>query len=94
VGASGIVPIALALIADRVPYGERGRALGWLFGAMASGIAFGSSAGALLEPVVGWRGLFIGVAVLALAVLVALIPGAPSLDGSRQRHPHPAFARW
>ncbi len=72
IGASGVVPIALALIGDRVPYAQRGRALGWLFGAMAGAMAFGSSAGALLEPVVGWRGLFVGVSVLAIAVLVAL----------------------
>ena len=73
IGASGVVPIALALIGDRVPYAQRGRALGWLFGAMAGGMAFGSSAGALLEPAVGWRALFLGVSVLAIAVLAALI---------------------
>ena len=37
-GASGVVPIALALMGDLFPYHERGRALGWLFGAMAGGI--------------------------------------------------------
>ncbi|MFW7340524.1 MFS transporter [Pollutimonas sp. H1-120] len=34
-GASGVVPLALALIGDLFPYRERGRPLGWLFGAMA-----------------------------------------------------------
>lgn len=85
VGASGVVPISLALIADLVPYRERGQMLGLFFGAMAGGIAFGSSAGALLEPVIGWRGLFVTVAVvagLALAWLIRvrnLFPG-PGLD--------------
>ncbi|BBX84246.1 hypothetical protein MAUB_21190 [Mycolicibacterium aubagnense] len=59
-GASGVVPISLALIGDVFPYERRGHALGWLFGAMAGGMAFGSSAGALLEPLIGWQGLFLG----------------------------------
>jgi|SRR5690606_15461359 len=73
-GASGVVPIALALMGDLFPYHERGRALGWLFGAMAGGMAFGSTTGAVLEPFIGWRALFLGVAVLSTAVLVALLP--------------------
>lgn len=35
-------------------------------------MAFGSTAGALLEPVVGWRGLFLRVSSLAIVVLAAL----------------------
>ncbi len=72
VGASGVVPISLALIGDRFDYRRRGHALGWLFGAMAGGTAFGSSLGALLEPVVGWRGLFLAVSAAGLAVLALL----------------------
>ena len=72
-GASGIVPIALALIADLVAFERRGRALGWLFGAMASGIAVGSTAGALAEPVIGWPGLFLVVAALGAVVAVACV---------------------
>ncbi len=53
-GASGVVPLAQAFIGDVVPYHERGRALGWLFGAMAGGIAFGSTFGAVLEPFLSW----------------------------------------
>ena len=34
-GASGVVPLALALMGDLFPYERRGRPLGWLFGAMA-----------------------------------------------------------
>jgi len=80
VGASGIVPVALALVGDLVPYERRGRALGWLFGAMA-GIAFGSTLGALAEPVIGWRGLFFVVAGLAAVVLAALVPRRDGLGG-------------
>jgi predicted MFS family arabinose efflux permease len=70
--ASGVVPIALAMIGDLFAYEHRGRALGWLFGAMAGGMAFGSSAGAILEPFLGWSGLFFGVALLSGVVFIAL----------------------
>lgn len=69
--ASGVVPVAVALIADVVPYARRGHALGWLFGGMAGGMAVGSTAGALGEPLIGWRGLFL-VAAAATAVTAAL----------------------
>ncbi|SLJ61079.1 Drug resistance transporter, Bcr/CflA family [Mycobacteroides abscessus subsp. abscessus] len=72
-GASGVVPIALALIGDRVPYARRGRALGWIFGGMAGGMAFGAAAGALAEPVLGWRGLFLVAATAGLILLVAAL---------------------
>jgi predicted MFS family arabinose efflux permease len=48
VGASGVVPLALVLVAKLFPYGQRGRPLGWLFGAMAGGMAFGAPLGAML----------------------------------------------
>jgi predicted MFS family arabinose efflux permease len=81
-GASGVVPIALALIGDLFAYEERGRPLGWLFGAMAGGMAFGSTAGVMLEPLVGWQGLFLGVAGLGGATLMLLLPYRPLLAGS------------
>ncbi len=84
-GASGVVPIALALIGDLFPFQERGRPLGWLFGAMAGGMAFGSTAGVMLEPFVTWRGLFLGVAGLGVAVLLLLLPYRALLRGSPKR---------
>ncbi|QEM04917.1 MFS transporter [Mucilaginibacter rubeus] len=72
VGASGVVPIALALMGRFFPYEERGRPLGWLFGAMAGGAAFGSTLGVIAEPLIGWRFLFIGVAGLGFIILIFL----------------------
>jgi predicted MFS family arabinose efflux permease len=80
IGASGVVPIALALVGDVFPYQQRGRALGWLFGGMAGGIAVGSTAGALAEPFIGWRGLFITAAaggLLLLAWAARVLPATP-----------------
>lgn len=73
-GASGVVPLALALIGTLFPFEQRGRPLGWLFGAMAGGMAFGSTFGAMLEPFIGWRGIFIGVSLLGAGVLGVLLP--------------------
>lgn len=78
-GASGVVPLALALVGALFPYAERGRPLGWLFGAMAGGMAFGSTAGALLEPFIGWQMLFLGVAVLGAVLTALLVPYASLL---------------
>jgi predicted MFS family arabinose efflux permease len=73
--ASGVVPISLALIGDVFPFAQRGRALGWLFGGMAGGIAVGSTAGALAEPFIGWTGLFLAssAGILLIAVLAVLM---------------------
>lgn len=76
-GAAGVVPLALAFIGAEFPFERRGRPLGWLFAAMAGGMAFGSSLGALAEPFIGWRGLFV---IVGLASTVMLGP----LAGYRQ----------
>jgi predicted MFS family arabinose efflux permease len=73
-GASGVVPLGLALIGDLFPYERRGRPLGWMFGAMAGGMAFGSTLGVLVEPFIGWRTLFVVVAASATLTLVLLLP--------------------
>jgi predicted MFS family arabinose efflux permease len=88
-GASGVVPIALALLGDLFAFRERGRALGWLFGAMAGGMAVGSTAGALLEPVIGWRGLFLGVSGFGVVVLALLLRRRDLLGARPTGQPRP-----
>lgn len=73
-GASGVVPLSLALMGDLFPYKKRGRPLGWLFGAMAGGMAFGATVGVILGAFVGWRTLFVGVGIAAAGALVLLLP--------------------
>ena len=82
IGASGVVPISLTLIGDVIPFRDRGRAIGWLFGAIAGGTAAGATVGALLEPLVGWQSLFLAVsaftAILCIASFtMAAIPRLP-----------------
>lgn len=51
----GIVPVSIALIGDTYPYQMRGKPIGLLYAAMAGGMAFGSTFGAYLNPIIGWR---------------------------------------
>ena len=74
IGASGVVPLALLLVGRLYPYEKRGRPLGWLFGAMAGGMAFGSPLGATIVPFAGWNGLFIVIGAAGAALLLALLP--------------------
>jgi predicted MFS family arabinose efflux permease len=74
IGASGVVPLALALVGRLYPYEQRGRPLGWLFGAMAGGMAFGSPLGAMIVPFIGWQGLFVVVGAAGVVLLLVLLP--------------------
>lgn len=73
ISAAGIVPICLTLIGDVVPFHRRGRAVGWFFGSIAGGTATGAAVGALLEPLVGWRALFLIVAGCSALLLVVML---------------------
>lgn len=73
VAAAGIVPISLTLIGDVVPFAQRGRAVGYLFGSIAGGTATGAAIGALLEPLIGWRALFLVVALLSAVLLAVML---------------------
>jgi predicted MFS family arabinose efflux permease len=85
--SGGIVPISLALLGDLFPYEQRGRPLGWIFGAAAGGMAFGSTLGALMNPIVGWRTEFVIIAALAGVVLGLAIGLRDSLEGMAVPHP-------
>jgi len=87
IASGGIVPIALALLGDLFPYEQRGRPLGWMFGAIAGGMAFGSSLGALLNPIIGWRAEFFITAGLSAAVLSFAIRLRQFLEGKIAAHP-------
>jgi MFS family permease len=94
IGASGVVPISLTLIGDVVPFQKRGRALGWLFGAIAGGTAVGATVGALVEPAIGWQGLFLAAAlsVLGCATIAAAIAAMPLFRAERPEPGRPAPA--
>jgi len=84
IGASGVVPLALTLVSRLYAYEQRGRPLGWLFGAMAGGMAIGSPLGAMLVPFIGWQGLFAVVGVAGAALLLTLLPYRSFIAGQVQ----------
>ncbi|MBD2260101.1 MFS transporter [Pseudanabaena sp. FACHB-2040] len=79
-GASGVIPLTFALVGDLFPFEQRGSKLGLVFAAMEGGMAAGSAGGAILEPFIGWRWLFVGTAVLAAIVLWRLHPYGALFD--------------
>ena len=87
IGASAVVPIAITLIGDLYEYENRGRPLGWIFAGMEAGIAFGSTAGAVLEPFIGWRNLFLAVSAFSILVLSAFLPYRSLLTGHTEDSP-------
>jgi predicted MFS family arabinose efflux permease len=84
-GASGVIPLTFALIGDLFPFDQRGSKLGLVFAAMEGGMAAGSAGGAILEPFLGWRWLFLGTAVLAALVLWKLHPYGALFDSPKIR---------
>jgi len=87
IASGGIIPIALALFGDLFPYEQRGRPLGWIFGAIAGGSAFGSTFGAILYRSVGWRAEFVAVALACVAVFLIAFGHRVLLDGRKTDHP-------
>lgn len=80
IGASGVIPISLALTGQMFPFEQRGRPLGWLFGAMAGGSAFGSTVGVMVEPFIAWQGLFISISIAGLVLFFLLWKSFHSLQ--------------
>ncbi|UEC01702.1 MFS transporter [Burkholderia vietnamiensis] len=72
IAASGIVPLALVVVAKLFPYAERGRPLGWIFGAMAGGMALGAPLGVMLTTSIGWQGVMVVIAILASITFLIL----------------------
>ena len=87
VAAGGIIPIALALVGDLFPYSQRGHAIGWIFGAIAGGMAFGSTLGALLNPVIGWRMVFLLIAASAAVTFWLAWVHRAMLETTTRDHP-------
>jgi predicted MFS family arabinose efflux permease len=83
-GTSGVVPLGLTLVGRLFPYEQRGRPLGWLFGAMAGGMAFGSPLGAILVPFIGWQGLFLVVGAAGVGLLLLFLPYRPTIAAAVQ----------
>jgi predicted MFS family arabinose efflux permease len=73
VAAGGFTPTATVLAARLAPPGMRGRAVATVFGGLTTATVVGAPAGNLLGPVLGYRGVYALVGVLALIALVSVL---------------------
>lgn len=72
--AGGVIPLALALMGDRIPLERRQVAIGRFLVAVILGQLSGSTFAGLIEADVGWKGVFaITAAVAALGCAAAIL---------------------
>ena len=87
IGAGGIIPLALAFIADNVPYEKRQLAFGRFMGAVLLGQAFGPLIGGVLSEHFSWRTVFLLLGTIFVGVSVPLIrEGRMHPDATRSPH--------
>jgi predicted MFS family arabinose efflux permease len=69
--AGGVFPIAMAIAADLVAVERRQVAVGRILGAAMLGNVLGSPVAGVAADLVGWRGVFVGMAALGAIAVVA-----------------------
>jgi predicted MFS family arabinose efflux permease len=95
IGAGGVFPLCIALVGDRVPVERRQVALSRLLVAGLTGQAVGGAMAAALAPLIGWRGVLLVSAGIALVGLFALRdPGEMRPPPGRRVNPVEALARY
>lgn len=95
--AAGIISaLVVTVIADRVPYERRGKAMGWVASAYFAAPILGVPAGAWLAAAAGWRSVYAVFALAAAGLLLALIAWLtePSQSGPPQATSGPSLERY
>lgn len=70
-GAGGLMALSQALIGERVAPRQRGRMQGYLATIIVTSSALGPLIGGFMAQYIGWRSIFVGSTLLALAALLA-----------------------
>lgn len=88
----------IAQIADLFPYSRRGKAMGLVGAVYSLAAVIGVPAGAAIATQIGWRPLYLGLAIAALVIML-LMRSLPrrlvlGLDGSSRPRPTPAADGW
>ncbi|MGY2049509.1 MFS transporter [Methylobacterium sp. JK268] len=94
--AGGVIPLALAMMGDRIPLERRQVAIGRFLVAVILGQLMGSTVSGLVEGLIGWRGVFGLAAGVAAAGCAAVLLGfAPALSAAGGRFAvAPALTRY
>jgi len=85
VAAGGVVPIAFALVGDKVPFAERQVAMGRLLFAIMTGNLLGSTCAGVVGDLAGWRGVFFATGVFGALVLMVTFPAFRSFVETRDK---------
>jgi predicted MFS family arabinose efflux permease len=80
--AGGVFPISVAIAADLVSVEKRQVAISRMLGAAMIGNVLGSPAAGMAADLIGWRGVFVGMGVLAAVATVAALVGFRGLTES------------
>lgn len=73
--AGGVFPIAMAIVADLVSVERRQVAVSRMLGAAMTGNVLGSPIAGVAADLIGWRGVFVGMGMLAALAAVAALVG-------------------
>jgi predicted MFS family arabinose efflux permease len=94
--AGGVVPLALALMGDRIPLERRQVAIGRFLVAVILGQLSGSTFAGLIEGQIGWHGVFAITAAVAAVGCVAALLGFDRGSAAARRAPdfHQALERY
>jgi len=77
-----VFPIAMAIVADLVSVEQRQVAVSRMLGAAMIGNVLGSPAAGTAADLIGWRGVFVGMGVLAAIAMVAAMVGFRGVTAS------------
>lgn len=80
IGCGAFTATSMAEVSLRTESNQRGRALGWVMGGQSLTLLIGVPLSAWLGAIIGWRGVHVGIAVIAVfaTILVAFSVRKPS----------------
>jgi predicted MFS family arabinose efflux permease len=83
--SGGVVPIAFALVGDKIPIAERQVAMGRLLFAIMTGNLLGATCAGVVADLIGWRGVFFFTGGAGAIALIAVAGGMRGLSEATGR---------
>lgn len=92
--AGGLIPVAIALIGDTTPYADRQATLGRFMTGMVFANLTAAPLAGVAGDIVGWRPVFAGLGVMALAAAIPLWRAARAAGAPPERATTSALSRY